>query len=146
MDINILISNSQETIQKSQSIRHDIFVKEQGIPLELDLDGLDTESLHALAQVGDKSIGTARLTIADESHAILARVAVTRKFRGSGVANQLVHSLLSYARKHGLETIKVHAHEHLRKYYESIGFSYISDAEVVGEHPLIAMHLKVQNR
>ncbi len=141
MDISISIDNRIETIQKSQKIRYEVFVKEQGIPLELDLDGLDDRSYHALAHTGNKAVGTARLTVVDDKQAVLARVAVIRESRGSGIGNQLVRSLLSRARDLEIRAIEIHAHQYLRKYYESLGFNYVRDVEVVGEHQLIEMRL-----
>ncbi len=141
MDISISIDNCIETIQKSQKILNEVFVKEQGIPLELDLDGQDDRSYHALAHTGSKAVGTARLTVVDDKQAVLAKVAVIKESRGSGIGNQLVRSLLSYAKNLKIRVIEIHAHQYLRKYYESLGFNYVRDVEVVGEYQLIEMRL-----
>ena len=141
MNIKISVGNSSELIKKSQGIRNTVFVKEQGIPIELDLDGLDRQSYHALAQKGKQAVGTARLTLAGDKQAVLARVAVMKNNRGLGIASQLVQSLLSYAGELDIKTIDIHAHKYLRGYYESFGFKYIQEVEVVGEHQLIEMRL-----
>jgi len=54
MDINIKVSRGDEAIVKSQKIRNEVFVCEQKIPIELDLDGADSEAFHALAYHDDK--------------------------------------------------------------------------------------------
>ncbi|MGD9950054.1 MAG: GNAT family N-acetyltransferase [Desulfobulbus sp.] len=143
--MKISIGNCPELINNSKKIRNEVFVNEQGIPIELDLDGLDDHSYHALAQIGTNVVGTARLTISGNNKAVLARVAVTKDHRGSGIARHLIRSILSYAKVLKVEIIEIHAHQHLKNFYESFGFDYIQDVEVVGEHQLIEMHLNFKN-
>lgn len=142
--MKLSVGNSPEFIQKAQDVRKQVFVIEQNIPQNLDLDGLDEESHHSLVFVGESVAGTARLTINSDIHAVLARVAVRKEFRGSGIARKLVESLLSLADELKINTIEIHAHEYLRNYYAELGFEYIKDVEVVGGHQLIEMHRSQQ--
>ncbi|CAM3005375.1 GNAT family N-acetyltransferase [Vibrio mytili] len=135
-----VIGNSPELIQKAQAIRHQVFTVEQNIPKELDLDGLDEESVHALVTENEALVATARLTITAENSSVMARVAVTKTYRGMGIASNVVRSLMEYARNHGISSIEIHAHGYLRDYYEQFGFVFIQDVEIVGEHQLIEMH------
>ena len=143
--MELVIGNGAELISKSQAIRNQVFVKEQGIPIELDLDGLDEQSYHALVTDKNSLVATARLTIVKDKNAVMARVAVLKEYRGSGIATQLINALLSHAREINIDSIEIHAHEYLRGYYENFGFKYIKNVEVVGEHQLIEMHYKVES-
>lgn len=51
MDIRISIDSNSKYVRESQNIRRKVFVEEQDIPAELDLDGLDGNSYHALAEL-----------------------------------------------------------------------------------------------
>jgi predicted GNAT family N-acyltransferase len=144
--MELVIGNSAALISKSQAIRNQVFVIEQGIPLDLDLDGLDEQSYHALVTDNNSFVATARLTIVEDKNAVMARVAVLKEYRGSGIATKLINALLSYAREINIDSIEIHAHEYLRGYYENFGFKYIKKAEVVGEHQLIEMHYKVESK
>ena len=84
--MELVIGNGAELISKSQAIRNQVFVKEQGIPIELDLDGLDEQSYHALVTDKNSLVATARLTIVKDKNAVMARVAVLKEYRGSGIA------------------------------------------------------------
>ena len=84
--MELVVGNSAELISKSQAIRNQVFVIEQGIPRELDFDGLDEQSYHALVTDNNSLVGTARLTIVDDKNAVMARVAVLKEYRGSGIA------------------------------------------------------------
>jgi predicted GNAT family N-acyltransferase len=137
--MKVVIGNSPELISQVQSIRYQVFVVEQSIPLALDLDGLDDTSVHALVMKDNVLVATARLSKGFDGHAVMARVAVMKAYRGSGVATKVIDALMAHARFMGLSSIEIHAHEYLRNYYERFGFEFIRDVEVVGGHPLIEM-------
>ena len=141
--MKITIGNSSELISKAQTIRNQVFVLEQNIPQSLDLDGLDESSSHALATKEDTLLATARLTPDDYGNAVIARVAVVKEYRGSGIASKIVKALISHAREIDVNSIEIHAHEYLRAYYEKFGFEYIQDVDIVGEHQLIEMRLQI---
>lgn len=137
--MDVVIGNSAQIIKQAQQIRYAVFVQEQSIPQELDLDGLDQESMHLLVIDDSTPVATARLSFPSASSAILARVAVMKAFRGAGVARAVIQHAIDYAIKQRVHHIDIHAHQHLRGYYENFGFEYIKACEVVGGHPLIAM-------
>lgn len=142
MDIRISVDSNSKYIQESQNIRRKVFVEEQDIPAELDLDGLDGNSYHALAELDNNVVGTARLFIRGNK-GILARVAVLKEYRGLGIAGKLIRSMLSFSQNLQVGYIEIHAHKHLKSYYESFGFSYVRDVEVIGQHQLIEMSAQV---
>ncbi len=141
ISIEIIVEKSKEAIQLSQKIRNEVFVKEQGIPLKLDLDGRDNNSYHALVYDKDIVIGVGRLAMSENNNAVLARIAITKAFRGRGIATKIVESLLVKSKQLQINSVEIHAHEYLRSFYERFGFKYIKKVEQVGEHQLIQMHL-----
>lgn len=141
MTLEIIVSQHHDHIRDAKAIRKKVFCEEQFIPDELDLDGLDSQSIHVLAYDGSKAVGTARLTVQGHQ-AILARVAILEDCRGKGLANRVISAALESARQNKqIENILVHAHYYLQSYYENFGFQYIRDCETVGEHPLVEMQL-----
>lgn len=143
--MKIVVSNDTETIQISQAIRNEVFFQEQGIPLHLDLDGLDSNSYHSLAYIDDVAIGVARLALVENNKAIMARVAIKKDYRGKGVASKLIKSIIVKAEQLSVNNIEIHAHDYLKKYYETFGFVYVKNVEKVGEHQLIQMCLTQVN-
>ena len=137
--MNITIGNTVDIITQAQSIRHQVFVIEQNIPQELDLDGLDEESSHALVTNEGVLVATARLSMTDNGCAVMARVAVIKEYRGAGVASNVINALISHARQTEVRAIEIHAHAYLRNYDEHFGFEYVREVEIVGKHPLIEM-------
>jgi predicted GNAT family N-acyltransferase len=141
--MKLTIGNSPDIILKSQSVRHQIFVNEQDIPQKIDLDGLDEHSSHALVTENSALVGTARLYSYDGRNCVLARVAVTKEYRGDGVATKMINAMICHAKKSGFSTMEIHAHEYLKEYYEKFGFHFIQNVEMVGKHQLIEMQLNI---
>ncbi|MGF1911401.1 GNAT family N-acetyltransferase [Vibrio kasasachensis] len=137
------IGNSSELIEKAQAIRYQVFMIEQKIPEELEIDGFDETSTHALVIEQGKAVATARLTIKDDNSSVLARVAVIEPYRGMGIASKMVKSLMEYAKNAGVSSIKIHAHGYLQNYYEKFGFEFIREVEIVGAHQLIEMRHQI---
>ncbi len=105
-----------EAIRK---IRTEVFVIEQKVPLELEIDGADPVSRHVLALEPDGSpIGTARLLETGQ----IGRIAVLRAWRGQGIGSQMVASLVALARSEGSRSVTLHAQVQAVSFYEKLGF------------------------
>ena len=68
------------------AIRYEVFVDEQNVPEELEIDGLDGEAKHVLAFIDRVPIGTGRILI--DGH--IGRVAVLKNYRGHGIGKLIM--------------------------------------------------------
>ena len=100
-------------------IRYDVFVKEQGVPLELEIDGLDAGAIHALVFDGKIPVGTGRLI--EDGH--IGRVAVQKAHRGRGAGICIIQGLLDAARAENLTEVWLGAQCHAKGFYRQLGFS-----------------------
>ncbi|HCR97750.1 MULTISPECIES: GNAT family N-acetyltransferase [Halomonas] len=141
--MEVTIGNDSELINLAQGIRYQVFTREQQIPVELDLDGLDEESFHALVTEKGEPMATARLTVKEDGSSVMARVAVNEECRGMGVASKVIQAMMQYAQNIGVNSIEIHAHSYLRGYYEKFGFEFTKEVEMVGEHQLIEMQCQI---
>src|SRR4051794_9923558 len=91
-------------------LRRRVFVEEQGVPLELDVDGLDGDAVQLVALAGDAIVGTARVRAVD-GHAKAERVAVDVAWRGLGVGKALMDAVAAVARVERLDGIVLGAQE-----------------------------------
>jgi predicted GNAT family N-acyltransferase len=104
----------------ARPVREEVFVAEQGVPLEEEWDGHDARCRHALAlDAGGAAIGTARLL----PEGRIGRMAVRKPWRGRGVGAALMRALLDEARRAGVRTITLHAQTHAAGFYRKFGFS-----------------------
>lgn len=102
-----------------KAIRTRVFIEEQGVPPELEWDGLDEHAYHIVAYAPDGvAIGTGRLT--QDGH--IGRVAVLEEWRGKGVGKALLDMLLVVANKMGNDEVKLNAQVRARDFYLKCGF------------------------
>ena len=103
-------------------IRETVFVREQGVPRELEWDGLDPTCWHVLAwnDRGDP-IGTGRLR-QEGKQARLGRMAVLTEHRMQGVGRALLRALLGLAQARGMTRAYLAAQVSAIGFYEKQGF------------------------
>ena len=70
-----LVENASE-MEAAKAIRIRVFVHEQGVPMEEEMDEADADAIHALALLGTLPVGTGRLLILPDGEAQIGRMAV----------------------------------------------------------------------
>ena len=102
-----------------KAIRETVFIHEQGVPIELEWDGLDPSCAHVLARSDrGEAIGTARM----QPNGTIGRMAVLKDWRGRGVGGVLLQRLLGLATQQGLTCVRLSAQTHALGFYERPGF------------------------
>ena len=105
------------------AVREAVFIREQGVPSQLEWDGLDDSALHALAEdERSQPIGTARLL--ENGH--IGRMAVLASWRGRGVGTAMLERVLVAARARGVSAARLHAQTHAVEFYRRLGFEVVS--------------------
>ena len=100
-------------------VRREVFVVEQGVPEEIEIDEHDPVSIHFLARdAAGVPIGTARLL----PEGRIGRMAVLALWRRSGVGRALLSAAMETARARGDSRLYLHAQVHPISFYESLGF------------------------
>lgn len=125
--IRIELSAWSEARTEAMRVRETVFVAEQGVPSELELDQHDPHCLHALAR--DEAggvVGTGRL-LPGEAHGAriishVGRMAVLKEWRGRGVGAALLARLIEAARERGDTEVVLSAQTHAQGFYRGYGF------------------------
>ena len=102
-------------------LRRTVFIEEQAVPEELEVDGLDDEALHLLAMLDGRPVGTARMLLKGDTGKI-GRVAVLRELRGQGIGAALIRAAVEELRGRGLSRAKLGSQVHAIPFYEALGF------------------------
>lgn len=114
-------------------MRYDVFVTEQQVPAELELDELDETADHFVAYDDDEAVGAGRLVIeppgfegADPAlgqvgH--LGRLAVRPRTRGTALGVALVRAIEDRAVACGLRMVVLSAQTHATAFYERLGYT-----------------------
>lgn len=110
-----------EDLAACLAIRRAVFIEEQAVPEELEVDGLDGEATHLLATLDGRPVGTARL-LAKGGTGKIGRVAVLREARGRGIGAALIRRAVEELRARGLARAKLGSQVHAIPFYEELGF------------------------
>jgi predicted GNAT family N-acyltransferase len=121
MNLRITRISSKRQLKRAFAIRLRVFVKEQGVPREIELDSDDERALHLLAYFGERAVGTARVVVEREA-AKIGRMAVLKSRRGKGVGSKLLKRAIKVAQEKGAKRIFLHAQVPVVGFYEKLGF------------------------
>ncbi len=119
MTLIVSPAKSAEERARAHAIRQRVFVEEQAVPVEVEVDGLDDACDHFLAWLDGEAVATARARATSKGWK-LERVAVLRGYRKRGVGAALVSGALQAA-PFGM-TIYVHAQNTALGFWERAGF------------------------
>jgi YbgC/YbaW family acyl-CoA thioester hydrolase len=104
-------------------LRHEVFVDEQKVPVELELDHEDENALHAVAlnRMG-KPLATGRLIRHAPGVSRIGRMAVKKQMRGSDLGRRVLHALMDAAQHRGDTQVILHAQCSAEGFYKRSGF------------------------
>ena len=132
----ILLGNWDTLREHAVPVRHRVFVIEQSVPIELELDELDAECLHAVAlDASGAAVGTGRLL--PDGH--IGRMAVLAAQRGTGVGGRLLEALVEEGWRRGHDELALNAQTHARSFYEAHGFHAEGDEFMEAGIPHVLM-------
>ena len=120
--MEILIKPWVEAQTSAFLVRQAVFIQEQKVPAELELDEYDPLAAHALAYVDGRCVGTGRLVHLDDRQAQIGRMAVLAPYRNQGVGRLILGELTELAKSQGMESIVLHSQVVAIPFYEKLGF------------------------
>jgi predicted GNAT family N-acyltransferase len=104
------------------ALRHEVFVEEQGVPLDLEIDEHDEEAVHLVALDGDRIVGTCRVLLAGDA-AKFGRLVVAREARGRGIGAALLADAERRARAMGAGRMVLAAQTSAIGLYDRAGYT-----------------------
>lgn len=106
------------------NIRQQVFVKEQNVPLDLELDEHDPYCIHLLAyDANGVAVGTARLL--PDGH--IGRMAVLAEHRGKGIGSRLLTDIVNLAKAKGLREVALNAQTKAVTFYKKHQFHIVGE-------------------
>lgn len=134
--IRVVIGTWDALRTDASGVRQEVFVVEQGVPAEIELDEFDSVCVHAVAYGADgRVLGTGRLL--PDGH--IGRMAVHRNARGHGVGGRILQSLVDAGREAGHRILVLNAQTHAKGFYETHGFAVRGDEFVDAGMPHVEM-------
>ncbi len=126
-DIKIAKINPDTDLKDCLNIRTIVFVQEQNVSVEEEMDGLDGEADHYLLWVKGEPVATARVRLLLDV-AKIERVAVLKSQRGMDIGRKLMEFIISDLRQNpAIQTLKLGAQVQVIPFYERLGFTAYGD-------------------
>jgi predicted GNAT family N-acyltransferase len=113
--------SSKKERERALAIRKRVFVDEQGVPEEIEMDRDDKRAFHFLAFEGNQAVGTARVVMRHRN-AKIGRMAVLKNYRGKGIGTKLLRRAIITALRQGAQKIYLHAQVPVIGFYEAMAF------------------------
>ena len=121
--VKVIAIESPADMERAWAIRRHVFVEEQNVPEELEMDDDDSQAFHALATLDGVAIGCGRMLEHGAREVKIGRMAVLPEFRKTGVGAQILRFLVDRARDRGCRKAILHAQVAAEGFYLKEGFS-----------------------
>lgn len=127
----IKILETKEELNLGFALRIEVFVKEQNVPIELELDDKDNsvDTIHIGYFLGNILVGVARLIDMDKDVIHIGRVVIDKEYRGQGIGRELIIGCENIAQQilKRKIIIELSAQIQAEKFYESLGYNRVND-------------------
>ena len=127
----IKILKNKEELELGFALRIEVFVKEQNVPIELELDDKDysDNTVHIGYFHEDNLIGVARLIDMDKDVIHIGRVVIDKEYRGQGIGRELIIGCENIAQQilKRKTIIELSAQIQAENFYKSLGYNRVND-------------------
>lgn len=124
----IIHVDSTEELNDAYVVRKKVFVEEQQVPPELEIDEYEDHSEHFVAYNEQHiPVGAGRLRPLSNTEAKVERICVAQSERGNSLGAQIMQVLETAAQEKGIQTLLLHAQDHAERFYQRLGYQTISE-------------------
>ncbi len=118
----VKLVETEAEMQAALAVRFRVFVDEQEIAPEEEIDSADATAIHAIAICDGRVVGTGRLILRDAETAQIGRMAVDLPWRRGGVGGQILGYLEDVARSRNRRLCILHAPQYIKAFYVKHGY------------------------
>jgi len=138
--MNVMFGKKGEALyEDALYVRRLVFVDEQRVPLEEEIDQFEDEALHFVLYDETNPIGAGRFRLLDQTTAKIERICVLPTARKTGAGRLLMEHIEQVAKQHGAKKAKLNAQTHAELFYKKLGYETISDVFLDAGIPHVTM-------
>jgi predicted GNAT family N-acyltransferase len=125
MSLNIKVVTTEKELQDAFYVRKQVFVEEQKVPLEEEIDQFEDEAIHVVLYDEEQPVGAGRFRVVD-GYGKVERICVMPSRRKSGAGKIIMIEMENIARGKDLHKLKLNAQTHAEGFYEKLGYKTVS--------------------
>ncbi|MED4360023.1 GNAT family N-acetyltransferase [Geobacillus stearothermophilus] len=139
MNVAIGTTEDRALYEDALRVRRIVFIEEQNVPEEEEIDAFEHESFHLVLYDGEQAVAAGRFRLVDEGVGKAERICVLPAYRGRGVSRMVMEALEQLAKTKGAKTAKLNAQTHAEPFYQKLGYTTVSGVFMDAGIPHVTM-------
>ncbi|MFD1360141.1 GNAT family N-acetyltransferase [Lentibacillus salinarum] len=136
--MNIKVVETPEEKQHAFEVRTTVFVDEQNVPPEVEIDTYDGQAIHLIGYEDGLPIAASRVRFVD-SFGKLERICVLKSQRGKSHGANMIQAMETIISNKGYTTAKLNAQTHAINFYQRLGYDVVSEEFMDAGIPHVTM-------
>nr|WP_044023081.1 GNAT family N-acetyltransferase [Bacillus sp. SG-1] len=124
--MKMILAKTDKELQDALHVRKVVFVGEQNVPMEEEIDEFENTSDHFVLYDEDEPVGAGRFRV-KEGQGKVERICVLSTTRGKGAGKRIMNFIEEHARSKEVPALILNAQTHAIPFYENLGYSITSD-------------------
>ena len=122
MVLDIRFTQNNKDMLSCLDLRRTVFIEEQNVPENEEVDGDDPDCDHILLTVSDIPVGAARLKYYNDFIKV-QRVCVLKNYRGQGIGSKIINFIIRHVEKNDIRSsVRLGSQIHALEFYKRLGF------------------------
>jgi predicted GNAT family N-acyltransferase len=140
--VNVKVCENEKEIQDAFSVRRTVFIDEQNVPEEEEIDQFEEDAAHFVSYHDGAPVAAGRFRVVD-GYGKVERICVLKEARKTGSGKAIMREIEAYALKNGLHKLKLNAQTHAIPFYAGLGYEVVSDEFLDAGIPHMTMIKKI---
>jgi len=124
--VNVKLVETPEEREDAYSVRKTVFIDEQNVPPEEEIDQYEDEAAHFVAYEGNSPIGAGRFRLVD-GYGKVERICVLKEARELGAGKAIMMEIENFAKAKEIHKLKLNAQTHAIPFYSRLGYEVASE-------------------
>ena len=116
----------QQELEDAFTVRKIVFVEEQNVPVEEEIDQFEDEATHFVMYHEGLPIAAGRFRAVD-GYGKVERICVLKEARKTGAGKKIMDGIENYASQQDIQKLKLNAQTHAIPFYAGLGYEIVSD-------------------
>jgi predicted GNAT family N-acyltransferase len=124
--VTFKIVETKKEQEDAFSVRRIVFIDEQNVPEEEEIDQYEEEAAHFVFYHDDHPVGAGRFRMVD-GYGKVERICVLKEARSTGTGTKIMQGIENYAQNQGVKKLKLNAQTHAIPFYDRLGYEIVSE-------------------
>lgn len=124
--MTVKIVKTQKELEDAYSVRKTVFVDEQDVPLEEEIDAYEDKAEHFVMYHEGSPIAAGRFRFVD-GYGKVERICVLKEARKTGAGKAIMNAIEKYALEKDIHKLKLNAQTHAIPFYAGLGYKIVSE-------------------